>query len=132
MNISRNIVIGMVVLVVIFTYPFWGGLGRSVASPELSYDTPAIQAMSDPQCIEDVEYMRNNHMQLLSDWKVSVVRDGNRVYVSNMDGKKYNMSLQKTCMECHENKDQFCDACHDFVDINPNCWDCHVEPKEEN
>ncbi len=127
----RNIIIGIAILVILATYPFWGSLGKSVAAPELSFDTPAINALSEQHCIEDAEYMRDNHMQLLSDWKVSVVRDGNRVYVSDMDGQEYSMSLQNTCLECHSNKEQFCDACHDYLDVTPNCWDCHVEPKEE-
>ncbi|WP_028307544.1 sulfate reduction electron transfer complex DsrMKJOP subunit DsrJ [Desulfitibacter alkalitolerans] len=126
MNNSRNIIIGIAVLIILFTYPFWGSFGKSAAAPEVSLDTPAIQALADKNCIEDVEFMRANHMQLLSDWKVSVVREGNRVYVSE-SGREYAMSLQNTCLECHSNKEQFCDACHTFVDVIPNCWTCHVE-----
>lgn len=126
MNMSRNIIIGIAVLFILLTYPFWSGLGKSAAAPELSLDTPAIQGLADKKCIEDVEFMRANHMQLLSDWKVSVVREGNRIYISE-SGMEYTMSLQNTCLECHSNKEQFCDACHDFVDVTPNCWTCHVE-----
>ncbi len=128
---SRNVIIGIVVLVVLFAYPFWGNFGKTAASPQMSLDTPTIQQLADKKCIEDVEFMRSNHMQVLSDWKVSVVRDGNRVYVAE-NNQEYNMSLQNTCMDCHSNKAQFCDECHDFSGItSPNCWDCHVEPKEE-
>lgn len=127
MNKHRNIIIGIVVLVILFTYPFWGSFGKSAEAPEISLNTPEIQALTDKQCIEDAEFMRTNHMQLLSDWKVSVVREGNRTYVSEASGEQYTMSLQNTCLECHSNKDQFCDACHDYTDITPNCWTCHVE-----
>ncbi len=127
MNNPRNIVIGIAVFVILFSYPFWGSFGKSTAAPEISLNTPEIQALAEAQCVEDAEFMRANHMQLLSDWKVSVVREGNRVYVSEASGEEYNMSLQNTCLECHSNKDQFCDACHDFVDVTPNCWTCHIE-----
>jgi len=127
---SRNIIIGILVFVALLIYPFLTGLGRTQVSPEISLDTPAIQQLAVKECIEDTDFMRSNHMALLSDWKVTVVRDGNRVYVAE-DGQDYIMSLQNTCMECHSNKAQFCDACHEFSGVQtPNCWTCHVEPRE--
>jgi hypothetical protein len=41
------------------------------------------------------------------------------------------MSLQNTCMQCHPNKAEFCDRCHNYASVKPYCWDCHVEPKEK-
>jgi hypothetical protein len=35
-------------------------------------------------------------------------------------------------MDCHSNKSKFCDQCHNYVDVDPFCWDCHIEPKENN
>lgn len=129
---SRNIIVGLVIFVGLMTFPFWMNIGNTSAAPELSLDTPVINQLGATQCIESTEFMRNNHMEMLSDWKNSVVRDGNRIYTAT-DGKQYNMSLQNTCMSCHSNKAQFCDQCHDFVGIKPpNCWDCHVEPKGVN
>jgi hypothetical protein len=45
------------------------------------------------------------------------------------DHHQYDMSLQNTCMKCHQNKAAFCDRCHNYVGVNPSCWGCHVEPK---
>ena len=59
--------------------------------------------------------------------KVEVVREGTRVYVSN-DGTEYLASLQNTCFECHSNYEDFCLKCHTYSNVNPTCWDCHVEP----
>jgi hypothetical protein len=59
-----------------------------------------------------------------------VVREGRRDYVSTLSGTTYDMSLSRTCMDCHSNKADFCDRCHDYLAVNPYCWDCHVEPKE--
>lgn len=125
---SRNIIIGLIIFVGIFTFPFVLGAGKVKPAPEVSLDTPKINELSLKECILDAEEMRSTHMQLLADWKVAVVRDGNRVYVTD-DGREYNMSLQNTCMECHSNKEDFCDACHTYAEVDPNCWDCHVAPE---
>ena len=58
-----------------------------------------------------------------------VVRDGVHEYHSKANHQVFQKSLTKTCMKCHENKDQFCDKCHATVSVNPYCWDCHVDPK---
>lgn len=126
---NRNVIIGLAIFVVLITIPFWYGAGKESKAPELSLDTPAIQALDEKKCIEDTEFMRSNHMELLNDWKVQVVREGNRIYVAE-DGKEYLMSLQNTCLECHSNKEEFCDACHDYSGVEPNCWTCHVGPEE--
>ena len=74
--------------------------------------------------------MRARHMDLLDDWRDRVVREGERVYVSDLSGASHEMSLSNTCMDCHSNKAEFCDRCHDYMAVDPYCWDCHVEPKE--
>ena len=40
------------------------------------------------------------------------------------------MSLSQSCLGCHSNKEQFCDACHNYAGVKPNCWSCHIVPKE--
>ena len=61
------------------------------------------------------------------------VRRGGEMYgYVNADGKMYNMSLSNTCMDCHSNKADFCDRCHDYASVQPYCWSCHIEdPKEK-
>lgn len=88
----------------------------------------------EEQCIEPTQYMRDKHMDLLNDWKESVVRQGARTYVAS-DGQEYNMSLTGTCLVvCHSNKAEFCDECHSYVGtkyvrLTPDCWDCHNLPE---
>jgi hypothetical protein len=72
--------------------------------------------------------MAANHMDLLDQWRDSVVREGVWEYTSNAFGTKYKMSLSGTCMECHNDRETFCDRCHTFAGVEPNCWNCHVEP----
>jgi hypothetical protein len=40
------------------------------------------------------------------------------------------MSLSQGCLGCHSNKEQFCDTCHNYAGVKPNCWSCHNVPKE--
>jgi len=74
--------------------------------------------------------MRTEHMQMLNDWRNMVVRDGTRLYIGS-DGRKFEMSLSNTCLQCHSNKTEFCDRCHNYAAVTPYCWDCHIaNPKE--
>lgn len=119
--------LGIVIFLVLMTAPIWLNFGKASATeaPEVSLDTPAINAMAEKKCIYDTEYMRDNHMELLADWKVEVVRNGNDVFVAP-DGEEYHMSLQNTCLECHSNYEDFCLKCHEYNGVEPNCWTCHV------
>jgi hypothetical protein len=81
--------------------------------------------------VEPIEYMRKNHVDLLNNWKERVVRNGELRYVAS-DGKEYTMSLTLTCLNCHSNKANFCDRCHEYVRVSPRCWDCHNVPKGSN
>jgi len=82
------------------------------------------------RCVMPVEFMRTSHMNLLKDWRETVVRTGDRSY-SSPDGRTFRRSLTNTCLDCHSNKSAFCDSCHNYMGVNPNCWDCHVTPPEE-
>lgn len=120
----------VIILVVGFVaLPFLLNFGKSTPLPEPDLNTPAINQMSQKQCVLPAEKMRTEHMQLLNDWRDSVVRDGSRYY-GEINGKLYEKSLQNTCLHCHSNKEKFCDRCHTYTNVKPYCWDCHFEPKE--
>jgi len=78
----------------------------------------------EEQCILPVGEQRDRHGDLLHNWKKSVVREGNSIYVAN-DGKEYEMSLTGTCLSCHSNHDEFCNQCHSYTAATPDCWSCH-------
>ncbi|MBS4024923.1 MAG: sulfate reduction electron transfer complex DsrMKJOP subunit DsrJ [Clostridia bacterium] len=104
-------------------------MGTTVTGPEVNLDTPRIAELTVKRCVEDASFMRGNHMELLGDWKDAVVRRGFRDYLSR-DGHLFSMSLQNTCLDCHSNKAEFCDACHSFGGAKTNgCFNCHLEPK---
>ncbi len=75
--------------------------------------------------------MKVEHQQLLDVWRDTVTRDGRRIYV-NEQGKQFNMSLSNTCLDCHSNKAEFCDRCHNYASVSPYCWDCHIDNPKEN
>ena len=122
-----KILTGLIIGIALFTLPFWFNLGKAAKIPEPKLTPKAEKAKF---CVETKEYMQAEHMALLDKWRDWVVRDGNRIYVG-LHGKKYDMSLQNTCMDCHSNKKKFCDECHNYADVIPYCWECHLEPKEE-
>ncbi|GAW91758.1 sulfate reduction electron transfer complex DsrMKJOP subunit DsrJ [Calderihabitans maritimus] len=126
---ARNTVIGLILLIGLVSFPFWYSTGKAASAPQPKLDTPTIQELEEKRCVEATPYMRASHMQLLNEWRTSVIREGNRIYVAE-NGERYNMSLQNTCMECHSNKTQFCDRCHKYVGVKPDCWTCHIESKE--
>jgi hypothetical protein len=123
---SKIFAIVLILFVFLFTLPFWYNLGKAskIIEPELS-----LKAKQEKFCVESKDYMKANHMQLLDEWRDSVVREGKRHYIGK-NGKEYkNLSLQNTCMDCHHNKKEFCDKCHNYVGVTPYCWTCHIEPK---
>ncbi len=64
---SKYVIIGIVVFVVLATAPFWVS---SFSSVEGEYKRPDIALpKNEKECIEPVEYMRAEHMQLLNDWR---------------------------------------------------------------
>ncbi|MCD6319076.1 MAG: sulfate reduction electron transfer complex DsrMKJOP subunit DsrJ [Candidatus Desulfofervidaceae bacterium] len=121
-----KILTGLILGVVLLTFPFWYNLGRAAKMPEPELTAKAKQAK---YCVEPKSYMKAYHMDLLNKWRDEVVRGGSRIYVG-FKAKEYDMSLQNTCLKCHENKKKFCDECHNFADVKPYCWECHLEPKE--
>lgn len=126
---AGKIIAGLVVFLVLVTSPLWYNAvsARDVAPPKL-----VMPANGSTQCVEATGYMRSSHMDLLNQWRDRVVREGERDYTSSLTGTSYDMSLSRTCMGCHTNKSTFCDDCHTYMAVDPYCWDCHVEPKEES
>ncbi len=122
---SGRIALGLVIFLILVSFPIWytATRGQSDYRPELEYPK------GETACVESKEYMKSLHMDLLNEWRDSVVRKGVRTYTSNADHHQYDMSLQNTCMKCHQNKAAFCDRCHNYVGVDPSCWACHVEPK---
>lgn len=122
---SGKIILGLIIFVGLFTSPVWYDLASGKAADKPNIVLPIKE--NQKECVNTAAYMREFHMDLLNVWRDKVVRKGIRTYKSNT-GKYFEMSLTKTCMNCHSNKSEFCDQCHNYLGVNPYCWDCHVEP----
>ena len=127
MNDKGKIIAGVIVFFALVTFPFWFNMGKAAPKPKPVLTPKALEAKA---CVRDKTWINANHMQLLNEWRDAVVRNGERMYV-NLEGKSFDMSLSNTCLDCHSNKVEFCDRCHDYAAVSPYCWDCHIEnPKE--
>lgn len=121
-----KIIPGLIIFLGIATFPFWYARANAdaVGKPQLTLPANATE------CVESTSYMRTSHMQMLNQWRELVVRQGEAMYM-NSSGKTYEMSLTRTCMKCHTNREEFCSKCHTYSGVStPYCWSCHVEPKE--
>ncbi len=120
---SSKVVAGIIIFLLLISMPilYNSATGKATYVPDLKIDT------KETACVESKEFMRANHMDLLDNWRLEVVRGSGRTYKAS-DGKEYDKSLTNTCMSCHKSKDDFCKKCHDYAAVEqPNCWNCHNE-----
>jgi hypothetical protein len=122
---AGKVITGLIVFMILITFPFWYNLatGKAGYVPELE------KAAKGEQCVRDNDYMTGYHMDLLNEWRDQVVRDGER-FEEGAAGNIYERSLTNTCLDCHVNKENFCDRCHNYVGVEPYCWSCHIDPEE--
>jgi hypothetical protein len=126
MHDGKKILGGLTAFFALALFPVWRpAITRPAPRPVLKIVT------AEKRCVEPKETMRASHMALLNSWRDTVVRKAERTYRGE-DGKTVTMSLSGTCMRCHPNKSEFCDACHNDLAVKPYCWDCHIEPKEKS
>ena len=116
----------LIVGIGLLLFPVFYTAGKAAKAPVPELSAKAKQAK---ECIEPKSFMRTQHMKILDTWRSEAVRQADRVYESST-GKKYEKSLQNTCMDCHSNKSKFCDRCHNYVGVKPICWDCHLAREE--
>lgn len=124
---SKYVITGIILFVVLFTCPVW----INIFSPKYDYPElakPVGKNGEALECVEPAEWMRANHMALLIEWRDQALRQEKRVYVAST-GKEWETSLQKTCLACHTDYDNFCKKCHDQNAVEPYCWDCHIQPQ---
>lgn len=148
-----KIIVSLIIFVGFLTFPFFYNMGKANAGPENLAANMKITA--NTQCVEPASYMLDNHMQLLNQWRQAYVRDGQTVY-TNSRGKKFVINID-TCTQCHatgsastaaglsnpaqaltsagttnntasNTSDQFCVSCHNYSNVEPNCWSCHSLP----
>jgi hypothetical protein len=127
MSDKGKIFLGLILfaLLVIFPLIYSFTLGKPGPRPELE------MPVGETECVEAKDYMTAEHMTLLNSWRDLVVREGQKTYVSKATGREFEMSLTRTCMKCHTDRDAFCNRCHTYADVQVYCWECHIEPEKE-
>jgi hypothetical protein len=115
---------GLAIFLVLLAFPMWQTLGTASDSARPELELPE----DETSCIEETEYMSARHMELLNQWRNAVVREGETEYTST-SGETWDISLTGTCMDCHDNRENFCTRCHDYANVAPRCWNCHIEPE---
>jgi hypothetical protein len=121
---ASRILPGLGVFLVLVTYPVWHGVA-TVPDPRAPQLAKPVETT---ECMQETRQMRRTHMQLLMTWRDEAVRENQRVYVA-ASGRHYDKNLTGTCLRCHADKAGFCDRCHQYLQVNPHCWECHVDPK---
>ena len=138
------VIAGLVVFLALLTFPIWYTLasGGDLSPPDLELPDDGSH------CVEEKATMAAYHMDLLNRWRDAVVREGKRQYTSKTYGTQFEMSLTKTCMGCHVNRETFCDRCHSYANVKLlalpgqseatsstqggiRCWNCHLAEKEQ-
>ena len=115
---------GLAAFLVLAAFPMWQALGAAGEAVRPELELPE----DETECIEETEFMSARHMELLNTWRNALVRDGETEYTST-SGETWDISLTGTCMDCHDNRETFCTRCHDYANVAPRCWNCHIEPE---
>ena len=89
---------------------------------------PTIPMGQGDSCVEDTDFMRRNHMNLLKHQRDETMLKGVR-------DEQYSL---KECISCHVVKgpdavpltvaspQHFCRSCHDYAAVNIDCFQCHA------
>lgn len=93
---------------------------------------PVIPAGRGEACVEDTDFMRRNHMELLKHQRDETMLRGVR-------DEQYSL---KECLDCHvvygadatpvtvASPSHFCRSCHDYAAVSIDCFQCHASRPE--
>ena len=106
-------------------------IAGSVIAAESRVPLPQLSTALGERCVEETEFMRRNHMQLLKHQRDETMHRGIRTERHSL----------KNCLSCHapeqpaaDQKEQqhFCQSCHAYTGVRLDCFECHAryaEPK---
>ena len=102
---------------VLILSPFAYSMGRFAWLRAFSAPKPFLETASAPsqRCLRDPKWMRQNHMVFLNELRDKTVREGIRSDVT-----------LNSCSQCHKDKTQFCDKCHERAGVKLDCFGCHT------
>jgi len=127
MRLGRNVI----VLAALATLASFAGMMATADDgkpTESRVPVPNIPHGLGDQCVEDAEFMRRNHMNLLMHQRDDTVLLGVR-------SKQYSLV---ECVSCHAvpgaddrpvtaaSAQHFCRSCHDYAAVKIDCFQCHA------
>lgn len=123
-------IVALIIFTLVLVSPFVvSAASGDLGDPPLKPDFKANGGI-DPdvdECVRDVDEMRANHMVLLKDARVEVVRQGGPEVVQ----KNEELEVER-CFSCHE-FEKFCKECHEYNGVKPTCFNetggCHTNEK---
>jgi len=110
---------GMAIFAILLSQPLMAGAPKP--------DIPLPPKSKATKCVEDTEFMRKNHFELLLHQRDQTMHLGIRT-------KKHSL---KECISCHVVEENgkpvsiaspkhFCRECHDYASVNIDCFECHA------
>jgi len=93
---------------------------------------PEIAIGQGNRCVEDTDFMRRNHMDMLKHQRDETTRKGLRPQRHSL----------KACINCHvvngpdtkpvtvASSQHFCRSCHDYAAVSIDCFQCHASRPE--
>jgi len=103
-------------------------LALTSASALAGAPKPDIPKGKGDKCVEDTDFMRKNHMEILLHQRDETMHRGIRT-------KQHSL---KECIECHVvnddagqavnhlNPKHFCVQCHQYTSVSIDCFECHA------
>jgi predicted CXXCH cytochrome family protein len=125
--ILRRAFKGMLVLSCLASLAFVA-FAQAQESEEAGVPMPTIPLGLGDSCVEDTDFMRRNHMNLLKHQRDETMLKGVR-------DKQYSL---KECISCHAvmgpdavpltvaSPQHFCRSCHDYAAVSVDCFQCHA------
>jgi hypothetical protein len=86
---------------------------------------PVVEPAKGEKCVEDTQFMRRSHMQLLEHQRDETMHRGIRTVRHSLKG----------CIECHASRktgsvaassEDFCQSCHAYAAVTIDCFECHA------
>ena len=119
-------------LLAAFVFPLSVSLGVSPSFAGVPMpDIP--KALKGESCVEDTDFMRRNHMEVLLHQRDKTMREGVRTKKHSLTG----------CLSCHAVKDvdgsfvtiksekHFCNSCHTYAAVKIDCFGCHASVPQQ-
>ncbi len=106
-------------------------IAGSVIAAESRVPLPQLSTALGERCVEETDFMRRNHMQLLKHQRDETMHRGIRTERHSL----------KNCLSCHaperpaadqQEQQHFCRSCHVYTGVRLDCFGCHAryaEPK---